>query len=413
MAAVIKTLPQRLRSPLVPVPDTVSEFIEYILKADGMRDLSVAETPLTDALTSFLKRAKNIEPPKDAWDLARIPPHLNMNFCIVDADGKELAMSRDFAALKLQFADASRTVFSTLHSNRMEQDGLKAWPKETGEIPETINFEKAGIRYDGYPALMDHETDVAIRILDEPLLAKLNHRRGLTRLFMLELAEQAKFAERAVKVSPVAAFQFANFFPEAKNHAQDALKAELVFAAFAMTFVDSDDDKPTIRDAALFASTRDAMKSKVIGHIQAIGAAMDESLSLVAEIKKLLAERYVKGWEHIGPDVEDQLRHLFGKEFLRETRGGQLLHYPRYLKAIAMRINKARLGAMERDLDQYKSIRPLWQNWLGVKNQLEPNIREYRWLVEELRVSLFAQELRTPLPVSVKRVTKVWDELQK
>ena len=413
VAAVIKTLPQRLRSPLVPVPDTVSEFIEYILKVDGMRDLSAAETSLTDALTSFLKRTKNIEPPKDAWDLARIPPHLNMNFCIVDADGKELAMSRDFAALKLQFADASRTVFSTLHSNRMEQDGLKAWPKETGEIPETINFEKAGIRYDGYPALMDHETDVAIRILDEPLLAKLNHRRGLTRLFMLELAEQAKFAERAVKVSPVAAFQFANFFPEAKNHAQDALKAELVFAAFAMTFVDSDDDKPTIRDAALFASTRDAMKSKVIGHIQAIGAAMDESLSLVAEIKKLLAERYVKGWEHIGPDVEDQLRHLFGKEFLRETRGGQLLHYPRYLKAIAMRINKARLGAMERDLDQYKSIRPLWQNWLGVKNQLEPNICEYRWLVEELRVSLFAQELRTPLPVSVKRVTKVWDELQK
>ena len=180
-----------------------------------------------------------------------------------------------------------------------------------------------------------------------------------------------------------------------------------------MTFVDSDDDKPMIRDAAIFASTRDAMKSKVVVHVQAIGAAIDESLSLVAEIRKLLAERYVIGWEHIGPDVEDQLRHLFGKEFLRETHGSKLLHYPRYLKAIAMRINKARLGAMERDLDQYKSIRPLWQNWLGVKNQLEPNICEYRWLVEELRVSLFAQELRTPLPVSVKRVTKVWDELQK
>ena len=165
--------------------------------------------------------------------------------------------------------------------------------------------------------------------------------------------------------------------------------------------------------SAFLNSTRDAMKSKVVAHVQAIGAAIDESLSLVAEIRKLLAERYVKGWEHIGPDVEDQLRHLFGKEFLREIRGSQLLHYPRYLKAIAMRINKARLGAMERDLDQYKSIRPLWQNWLGVKNQLEPNIREYRWLVEELRVSLFAQELRTPLPVSVKRVTKVWDELQK
>ena len=419
VAALIKTLPQRLRSPLVPVPDTVSEFIEHILQAESMRDLSAAEAPLTDAITAFLKRARNIEPPKDVWDWSRLlenAPHLLMNFRIVDADGKELAMSRDFAALKTQFADASRTVFSTLHSNRMEQDGLKAWPSETGEIPETINFEKSGIRYDGYPALMDHETDVAIRIVDEPLLAKLQHRRGLTRLFALELAVQAKFTERAIKISPVAAFQYAQYFPEVKNHAQDALKAELVFAAFAMTFVDGGkdgDDKPMIRDAALFASTRDAMKAKINTNAQALSTAIDESLSLAAEIKKLLGERYVKGWEHIGADVEDQLRQLFCKEFLRETRATQLLHYPRYLKAIAMRINKAKAGAMERDLENFKLIRPLWQNWLGIKNQLAPAIRDYRWLVEELRVSLFAQELRTPLPVSVKRVSKVWEEISK
>ena len=412
VAALIKTLPQRLRSPLVPVPDTVSEFIEHLMKMDGMRDLAAAEAPLTDAITSFLKRAKSIEPPKDAWDLTRLTPHLLMNFRIVDADGKELAMSRDFAALKAQFADASRTVFSTLHSNRMERDDLTRWPADLAELPPTINFEKSGIRYDGYPAMSDGGSSVAIRIMDEPLLALHNHRRGLTRLFMLELAEQAKFADRAIKVSPVAAFQFASYFPEAKNHAQAALSAELTFAAFAMTFVDSDDTKAEmIRSAADFNAKRDAMKSKVVGNAQALAAAIDESLVLAAEIKKLLGERYVKGWEHIGPDVEDQLKHLFGKEFLRETRGSQLLHYPRYLKAIAMRINKAKAGAMERDLENFKSIRPLWQNWLGVRNQLEPEIREYRWMVEELRVSLFAQELRTPYPVSLKRVGRAWEEL--
>jgi ATP-dependent helicase HrpA len=119
----------------------------------------------------------------------------------------------------------------------------------------------------------------------------------------------------------------------------------------------------------------------------------------------------VKGWEHIGPDIDTQMRELFAPEFLREVRGVQLLHYPRYLKAIAMRINKAKQGAMERDLENYQSLRPLWQNWLGVKGKLESNVREYRWMVEELRVSLFAQELRTPMPVSVKRVTKAWEEL--
>jgi ATP-dependent helicase HrpA len=259
--------------------------------------------------------------------------------------------------------------------------------------------------------LMDHGSDVSIRILDEPLLAKHNHRRGLTRLFMLEAAEQAKFAERSIKVSPIAAFQFASYFPEAKNHAQDAMRMELVFAAFAMTFVDLEGD--SVRTRAEFVMRRDKFKAKVIENTQALAAAIDEAFTLAAEVKKLLDERYVKGWEHIGPDVEAQLKHLFSKEFLRETRGMQLLHYPRYLKAIAMRINKAKQGAMERDLEQFKSVRPLWQNWLGVKNQLEPEIADYRWLVEELRVSLFAQELRTPMPVSVKRVTKVWDELQK
>ncbi len=410
VAAAIKTLPQRLRSPLVPVPETVSDFIEYIGKSDGMRDLTAAETPLTEVIASFLKRARQLDVPKDAWDLSRIPPHLNMNFRIVDADGKELAMSRDFAAIKTQFADASRTVFSTLHSNQMERDGLTKWPSDLAEIPETINFEKSGIRYDGYPALVDAADSVAIRIMDEPLLAKHNHRRGLSRLFTLELPEQTKFAERALKASPVGAFQFANYFPEAKNHAQDAFKTELVYAAVAMTFVD--DDGALIRNGKDFAARRDANKAKLVTNVQALAVAIDESLVLAADIKKLLTERYVKGWEHIGPDVEDQLKHLFSKEFLRETRGAQLLHYPRYLKAIAMRINKAKAGAMERDLENFKQIRPLWQAWLTVKNQMEPEFSAYRWLVEELRVSLFAQELRTPMPVSVKRVAKVWEELQ-
>jgi ATP-dependent helicase HrpA len=411
VAALIKTLPQRLRSPLVPVPDTVSEFIDYIVKSDGMRDLSGAETPLTDVMAAFLKRVRQIDVPKDAWDLARVLPHLQMNFRIVDADGKELAMSRDFAALKAQFADASRTVFSTLHSNRMERDGLTHWPSELPEIPQTINFEKGGIRYDGYPAMVDAGASVAIRIMDEPLLAQHNHRRGLTRLFMLELAEQAKFAERSIKVSPVAAFQFAQYFPEAKNHAQDALRHELVYAGFAMTFADATPE--LIRDAAVFAKMRDAHKNEVVGNIQTLAKAIDEALCLAADAKKLLGERYVKGWEHIGPDIDTQMRELFAPEFLREVRGVQLLHYPRYLKAIAMRINKAKQGAMERDLENYQSLRPLWQNWLGVKGKLESNVREYRWLVEELRVSLFAQELRTPMPVSVKRLTKVWEELAK
>ncbi len=407
-AALFKTLPQRIRSQIVPVPETVSEFIAYITQLDGMNDLTKAEMPLTDALATFLHREKGLEVSRDTWDPARLPPHLNMNFRVIDGDGKELAMSRDFAALKTQFADASRTVFSTLHKNRLERDGITRW--DFADLPETINFEKNGVRYDGFPALVDRVDSVEIKIFDEALAAQHEHRRGLTRLFLLELVEQAKFLERSIKFSPVAAFQYAHYFPEAKNHAQQALAHELVFAAFTGTFVDA---QPTlIRTTATYAAARDAGKTKVIAAGGALAKAIDEAFMATADARKLIEERYVKGWEHIGPDIDAQLRALFSKEFLRNTKAEQLLHYPRYLKAIVLRINKAKQGAMERDLEQYQAIRPLWQNARTVVSSLDPAVDEYRWMVEELRVSLFAQELRTPMPVSVKRVAKVWDELE-
>ncbi len=409
VTALFKTLPQKIRSQIVPVPDTVSEFIGHIHQREGMNDLGKAEMPLIEAMSKFLREAKRMDIDADAWDMARLPPHLLMNFRIVDADGKELAMSRHFSELKAQFADASRTVFSTLHRNRLERDDIIKWDFDA--LPETINFERNQIRYDGYPALVDRETSVSIKIFDELQAAKHSHRRGLVRLFMLEMAEQTKFTERGIKLSPVSAFQFVHYFPETKNHTQDAMKAELVFVAFAGTMVDSATTE--IREASAFNAARVAGKATLSANASALAQAMEESFAASADIRKLLNERYVKTWEHIGPEIEDQLRHLFQPEFLRDVPMTQLLQFPRYLKAIVLRLNKAKGGTMERDLEHSKSIRPLWQNALKLKDWLEPRAAEYRWMIEELRVSLYAQELRTPMPVSVKRVTKAWEEINR
>jgi ATP-dependent helicase HrpA len=420
-AAYFKTLPQRFRSALVPVPDTVSAFIDYINRKPDMADLSAADEPLIEVMTRFLQRERKLDVPKDAWDVSpasgRVVPHLTMNFKIVDGDGKELAMSRDFAALREQFADQSKTVFSTLHRNRLERDGLTAWPADLDELPETINFEreqeKMRIRYDGYPAFVDHGTTVSIAIFDEQLEAKMAQTQGLARLFMLVQAEAARFCERNIKVSTVAAFQFSTFFPETKNHAQEALRQELLFCAFRAAFIDSFDagTTDTIQSRAQFESQLAKHKAALAKHAAGLVKAIDEALTLVAEIRKLCDERYVKSWEHVGADIEQQLKALFMPRFLRETPSGQLLQYPRYLKAMVMRLNKARQGAMERDLETFKQIRPLWQHYLSVAKSKEAAVVEYRWAVEELRVGLFAQELRTPIPVSVKRVAKMWDEI--
>ena len=374
------------------------------------RDLAAAEVPLIEAMAAFLREVKRMDVVIDAWDVSRLPPHLLMNFRIVDADGKELAMSRDFAALKAQFADASRTVFSTLHRNRLERDDITRWADGIGEaLPETINFERNQIRYDGFPALVDRDSSVSIKIFDEPQAAKHSHRRGLTRLFMLELAEQVKFLERGLKFSPLAAFQYVHYFPESKNHAQDAMRTELVFAAFAGTMVDEADVE--IRGEVEFNAARVAGKPKLAANVQALAHAMEESFAASADIRKLLEERYVKSWEHIGPEIEEQLRYLFQPEFFRDVPLAQLLQFPRYLRAIVLRLNKARAGSMERDLEHARAIRPLWQNARKLNDWLEPKAAEYRWMIEELRVSLFAQELRTPYPVSLKRVAKAWEEI--
>lgn len=420
-AAYFKTLPQRFRSALVPLPDTVSAFIDYINRKPGMADLSSADEPLIEVMTRFLQHERNLDVPKDAWDVSpesgRVMPHLYMNFKVIDSDGKELAMSRDFAALREQFADQSKTVFSTLHRNRMERDGLTAWPADLEELPETINFEreqeKMRIRYDGYPGFVDHDTTVSIAIFDEPCEAKMAQTQGLVRLFMLVQADAARFCERNIKVSTVAAFQFSTFFPETKNHVQEALRQELLFCAFRAAFVDSFDagGTATIQSRVQFESQLAKHKAELAKHAAGLVKAMEEALTLVAEIRKLCDERYVKSWEHLGGDIEQQLKALFMPRFLRETPSGQLLHYPRYLKAIVMRLNKARQGAMERDLETFQQIRPLWQHYLSMAKSKQAAILQYRWAVEELRVGLFAQELRTPMPVSVKRVAKMWDEI--
>jgi ATP-dependent helicase HrpA len=186
-----------------------------------------------------------------------------------------------------------------------------------------------------------------------------------------------------------------------------------LFCAFRAAFIDSFDagTTDTIQSRAQFESQLAKHKAALAKHAAGLVKAIDEALTLVAEIRKLCDERYVKSWEHVGADIEQQLKALFMPRFLRETPSGQLLQYPRYLKAMVMRLNKARQGAMERDLETFKQIRPLWQHYLSVAKSKEAAVVEYRWAVEELRVGLFAQELRTPIPVSVKRVAKMWDEI--
>jgi ATP-dependent helicase HrpA len=405
VAALIKTLPQRFRSQFVPIPETVSAFMEWLWRHDGMRDLSRAERPLNEMLAGFLSQHRRATVSATDFDLTRVPPHLFANIRIIDADGAELAMGRDFTLLKEQFADASRTMFSTLHRNTLERDGVVRW--DFGDLPEEINFERNSVRYNGYPALVDAGTSANIRIMDDKEESLRSHRTGLVRLLILELSEQARVIQRGLKPSANAGFQYSMLSNPPEPNAMDSLKAEIMAAAVAETFLA--DALP--REQADFHKRRDTKKSNLAANAQRVLALMDESFLLLANIRKSLDDRFLKTWEHVEPDIRSQLDLLFWKGFIAATPFAQLQHYPRYLKAVELRITKMKQGAMERDIERLKELKPLWQNLLNMKNKLSPAAQQYRWMVEELRVSLFAQELRTPMPVSVKRVAKAWEEL--
>lgn len=406
VAALIKTLPQRFRSQFVPIPETVSAFMEWLWRHDGMRDLSRAERPLTEMLAGFLSQHKRATVTAADFDLTRVPAHLFANIRIIDADGAELAMGRDFATLKEQFADASRTMFSTLHRNTLERDGVVRW--DFGDLPEEINFERNGVRYNGYPALVDAGTSANIRILDDKEESLRSHRAGLVRLLQLELSEQGRVIQRGLKPSANAGYQYSLLSNPPEPNAMDSLKAEIMAAAVAETFLA--DALP--REQADFHKRRDTKKSNLAANAQRVMTLMDESFLLLANIRKRMDDRFLKTWEHVEPDIRSQLELLFWKGFIAATPVAQLTHYPRYLKAIELRLDKMKQGAMERDIERLKELKPLWQNLLNMKNKLSPAAQQYRWMIEELRVSLFAQELRTPMPVSVKRVAKFWEELQ-
>jgi len=407
LAALIKTLPQRYRSQFVPIPETVNAFMEWLWRQPGMQDLSRAEKPLNEVLAGFLSQHRRVTVSASDFDLSRVPPHLFANFRIIDADGAELAMGRDFNALKEQYSDASRTMFSTLHRNTLERDGMLRW--DFGELPETINFERNGVRYNGYPALVDAGSAVNIRILDDQEESIATHRAGLVRLMMLELSEQARVIQRGLKPSPNSAYQYSLLSNPPEPNALDSLKAELMQAAVADTFFA--DALP--RSQQDFHQRRDTKKSNLVATTQRMQAVLDESFQLQANIRKSLDDRFLKTWEHVEPDVRSQLEQLFWKGFIATTPWSQLQHYPRYLKGVELRIAKMKQGAMERDIERLKELRPFWQNFRNLKKPRTRAAQQYRWLVEELRVSLFAQELRTPMPVSVKRVAKAWEELER
>jgi len=359
--------------------------------------------PLTAALSHFIHRKAAIEVPPDAWNEADLPPHFKMNFRVVDDAGAELASSRDLAALRKQLGQAAQVTFARAPELDFERENITAW--DFGDLPEKITFNRGGTQLVGYPALADENGTVAIRLFDTPDAAHRAMRSGVCRLLRLSLREQIKQLEKNLPGFTQTALQ-------ARAIAgPDDLREDLLSAIADRAFI-GDDELP--RSEKEFTKQRDRARTRLAA---VSDGACRTAASVFADYHAIQTKLGAKLPAPLAADIREQLENLVYKGFLSTTPWEQLQQLPRYLKGILRRIEKYP-GSVDRDTRSSTAVRELWQNYKARVEKhrkagiSDPNLADFRWMIEELRISLFAQELKTPYPVSVKRLQKVWSEVR-
>ena len=280
--------------------------------------------------------------------------------------------------------------------------GLTSWT--FGELPELLEIVQGKLTLIGFPALVDKGTHCDLEVFDDPAVAARTHRIGLRRLFALQFRDQLKFAEKNIPGLQQMGMQFMAL------GSQEELRDQIIQKAIDIACLQ--DPLPT--DAASFNKRKEEGKSR-------LGLLVNEIARLVGQVLAEyhgLPKKLQNVPQQVATDIQGQLQGLVHKRFVAETDYAQLAHFPRYLKAINVRLEKMR-GDPSRDAKLMAEWNQSASHFVrAAKDRLagkntDPKMVEFRWMLEELRVSLYAQELRTPMPVSAKRLQKVWESMQR
>ncbi len=405
---LVKALPKTFRRVCVPVPDFVTGFLQHAMPSPDSTALNTGlHKPVLETLAAYIQHKTTLKITAADW-LEPIPAHLLMNFSVLDDAGRELAMGRDWRALQKQLGQAAQLTFRTgadHHAKQLEKTNLKQW--DFGDLPATLSFERDGLQVTGYPALEDHGDSVAIKLFDTEAEAQHHHRQGVCRLMRFELKEQIKQLEKGLPNFNQYALIFRNII------SVEDLRDDMLSAIADRAFI-GEDEVP--RSNATFMQ----LKQRARMRLPAVSEAVARLAMAMAQEYQALINQQAKmpaTVNRLKRDVESQVQLLLYKGCFKQTPWQHLSQIPRYLKALKLRIEKHPANP-ERDGKNAASVDIIWQRWLDKVNSLHkanlpipPALQDYRWLIEELRVSVFAQELKTPFPVSIKRLDKIWSDL--
>ncbi|WAW92308.1 ATP-dependent RNA helicase HrpA [Xanthomonas citri pv. malvacearum] len=385
-SALIRSLPKAQRRNYVPAPDFGRAFYEAysVASADDIRG----------ELARFLTKATGTQVTALDFDEQALDTHLLMNLRLRDDDGKVLAESRDLDGLRARFGERAGQAFAARAGRALAVEGLRDFP--SAPIPEQVAGE-AGVP--AYPALVDQGDNAALRIFADRNDAARAHPRGVRRLLEIALADKIKQARKQLPVSPKTGLLYAAI------ESQERLRGDLVDAALNAVLADG---LGAIRDPGAFAQRRDDASKRLFGEAMERLKLAESILSAVAELKPLL-EAPLMGWARGNlDDMEQQLRALVHAGFLRDTPSDALANYPRYLRAMILRTERAKRDPA-RDQARMLELKPFVDAVeeaaaRGLQNRQE--WQALRWDLEELRVSVFAQELGAKSGVSAKKLSQ-------
>jgi len=387
---MIKSLPKQIRRNCVPVPDFVTRFL------DSAPDHNKRLAP---QLAAFIRKVNQEKLDNEALDQVELPAHLLFNFRVIDDGRQEIGMGRDLAALQRQFGQAAQLTFRDT-SAEFERDQVSSW--DFGELPASIQFARGRTQLTGYPALTLEQDNIALRLFDTELAAERAHRAGVVRLLQLQLKEQMKQLGKGLPGMT----QIGLNLRSVAN--ADELLADAIAAICDRAFIGED---PAPRNEKQFNDQKARARTRLPAVIQAVS----QILGQIGQEYQALSLRLPR--HKLARELQPQLEHLVYRGFLAATPWSQLPHIPRYMKAMALRMDKQAANS-QRDGQRGAEIRQLWDMWQTrvqektADGEASQTLLDFRWQIEELRVSLFAQELKTPFPVSVKRLQKVWQEIK-
>ncbi|WP_159876200.1 ATP-dependent RNA helicase HrpA [Aquitalea denitrificans] len=389
---LLKGLPKQVRRCCVPVPDFVTRFLSS--NPDQQQ-------PIAPQLARFiLRETGGVKVDIDEFNKQELPEHLLFNFRIIDDGKQEIGLGRDLLALQKQFGQAAQLTFRDSSAD-FERDEVSSW--DFGDLPESIQFARGRQQLTGYPALTLEQDKVAIRLFDTQPEAERHHRAGVIRLLQLQLKEQMKQLGKGLSGMTQIGLNLRNVANV------DVLLADAIACICDRAFI-GEDTLP--RSEKAFNEQKTRARTRLPAVIQAV-------TQYLGQIGSEYMVLYTKLQKHrLGNELQQQLSRLVYPGFLQATPWAQLPQLTRYMRAMSLRMDKQPANP-QRDGQRAAEIRELWNKWEArladerERGEPSPALLEFRWQLEELRVSLFAQELKTPYPVSVKRLQKAWQDLPK